>query len=166
MIRPLLGRTPLPLHRLPAVPSQMQSHMAWQPPPLGGRAIAFGMAAPLLPLPACGERVGVRGRAPRQRVCPEAQTRGYAPSPGICAKSAQIPTSFRKRREAWAAAKCENTTVRGGERSAASRRKGGDSASTYTPSPSFTAPPSPHPGLPSAVRPSPFGEGWPHVVLP
>jgi hypothetical protein len=29
----------------------------------------------------------------------EAQTRGEAPSPGICAKSAQIPTPPRKRRE-------------------------------------------------------------------
>jgi hypothetical protein len=39
-------------------------------------------------------RVGVRGAD-----FPHAQTRGEAPSPGICAKSAQIPTSPRKRGE-------------------------------------------------------------------
>src|SRR5215831_1554492 len=38
---------------------------------------------------------------------PQAQTRGDAPSPGICAKSAQIPTSPRKRGEVQAAAACD-----------------------------------------------------------
>src|SRR6266481_3813022 len=49
----------------------------------------------------------------------------------------------------------------GGGRSArASGPGGGDSASAYSASPSSAASPSPHPGLPSAVRPSPSRGGW------
>jgi tRNA pseudouridine32 synthase / 23S rRNA pseudouridine746 synthase len=49
----------------------------------------------------------------------------------------------------------------GGGRSArVSGPGGGDSASAYAASPSSAAPPPPHPGLPSAVRPSPFRGGW------
>jgi hypothetical protein len=65
-----------------------------------------GERCSLSPLAAAsGEMVGVRGLstgADSSRVkvpCHEAQTRGEAPSPGICAKSAQIPTSPRKRGE-------------------------------------------------------------------
>src|SRR5262249_2479691 len=44
-----------------------------------------------------GEGRRHRGRlAAARRTFPQAQTRGEAPSPGICAKSAQIPTSPRK----------------------------------------------------------------------
>jgi len=62
-------------------------------------------AALSAPSPACGERVGVRGPLHKGGLAEvkvpfhEAQTRGDAPSPGICAKSAQIPTSPRKRGE-------------------------------------------------------------------
>jgi len=49
--------------------------------------------------PACGERGPLHkgGLAEAEVPLREAQTRGEAPSPGICAKSAQIPTSPRKR---------------------------------------------------------------------
>jgi len=49
----------------------------------------------------------------------------------------------------------------GGGRSArASGPGGGDSACAYTASPSSDAPPPPHPGSPTAIRPSPFRGGW------
>jgi alpha-D-ribose 1-methylphosphonate 5-triphosphate synthase subunit PhnI len=55
----------------------------------------------------------------------------------------------------------------GGGRSArASGPGGGDSASTNSTSPSSLAPPSPHPGLPSAVRPSPSRGGWRDAAPP
>src|SRR5262245_53889773 len=54
----------------------------------------------------------------------------------------------------------------GGRSARASGPGGGDSASSYTASPSSPAPPSPHPGLPSAVRPSPSRGGWPNAVAP
>jgi hypothetical protein len=70
--------------------------------PLGAK---LGERLFLLPLPACGERVGVRGPLHKgglgrvKCLSTKAQTRGKAPSPGICAKSAQIPTSPRLRGE-------------------------------------------------------------------
>src|SRR5215471_18559466 len=60
------------------------------------RAIAFGTAL-LLPLPACGERVGVRGPFHRLRLAEK--------PPHPARKSA--PTSPRKRGEVKAAAKCD-----------------------------------------------------------
>src|SRR5260221_7157907 len=58
-------------------------------------ALTYGVRELSAPSPrSCGERVGVRGAD-----FPHVQTRGEAPSPGICAKSAQIPTSPRKRGE-------------------------------------------------------------------
>jgi len=66
--------------------------------PIRGQDLSGGAYRPLLPLPACGERVGVRGPLHKgglgESEVPfhDAQTRGEAPSPGICAKSAQIPT--------------------------------------------------------------------------
>ena len=47
----------------------------------------------LLPLPACGERVGVRGRLHRLR--PSAQTRGDAPSPGAQERADLSPQAGR-----------------------------------------------------------------------
>jgi tRNA pseudouridine32 synthase / 23S rRNA pseudouridine746 synthase len=55
----------------------------------------------------------------------------------------------------------------GGGRSArVSGPGGGDSASAYTASPSSAVPPPPHPGLPSAVRPSPCRGGWSDADVP
>src|SRR5260370_1441672 len=62
--------------------------MAAQPSTVEFRTLGVDFRRPL-PLPACGERGPLH----------EAQTRGEAPSPGICAKSAQIPASPRKRGE-------------------------------------------------------------------
>jgi precorrin-3B synthase len=59
-------------------------------------------APPALPLPACGERVGVRGRfheSEPQSVSTDAQTRETAPSPG----SLRDPTSPRTRGEVFPA---------------------------------------------------------------
>jgi hypothetical protein len=67
------------------------------------------IAARLLPLPARGERVGVRGRFPESeplRMTTEAQTRGKAPSPG----SLRAPTSPRTRGEVMSAAPGESAT--------------------------------------------------------
>src|SRR5262249_12014090 len=70
---------------------------------------------PRLPL------VDMRGRgalASGKRTSPRAQTRGDAPSPGICAKSGQIPTSLRVRGEVKV--KCDRPS-----RLSAMRRGGG-----------------------------------------
>ena len=51
-----------------------------------------------LPLPACGERVGVRGRcrdSEPKRCSTDAQTRGEAPSPGSLARSDLSPHAGR-----------------------------------------------------------------------
>jgi hypothetical protein len=60
--------------------------LAFTPMVLAVFAVGLVMAAArLLPLPACGERVGVRGRfheSEPPRVCSNAQTRDTAPSPG------------------------------------------------------------------------------------
>ena len=55
-------------------------------------------AAALLPLPACGERVGVRGRfreSEPPRISSDAQTRGEAPSPGSLTRSDLSPHAGR-----------------------------------------------------------------------
>jgi hypothetical protein len=66
--------------------------------PLEGQGNRTRAGHAVLPLPACGERGGVRGLFHKRKLA--AQACGEAPSPGICATSAQIPTSPRKRGEA------------------------------------------------------------------
>ena len=73
---------------------------------LGGLVL---IAAQLLPLPARGERVGVRGRFREfepQRISSDAQTRDAAPSPGPL----RAPTSPRTRGEVGSAALGEGAT--------------------------------------------------------
>jgi hypothetical protein len=54
-----------------------------------------GGTAVLLPLPACGERVGVRGPVDRFRLAPQAQARGEAPSPGAQERADLSPQAGR-----------------------------------------------------------------------
>ena len=65
--------------------------------------------APLLPLPACGERVGVRGRCHASEPLFAAQTRGDAPSPGA---QARRPLPARGERCAQPAPRSATSTVK------------------------------------------------------
>src|SRR5260221_14228794 len=73
--------------------------------PLQRRVTAFRWA-PLLPLPACGERVGVRGPFPRLRLA-ERPPHPPPPFPPPLAGEGRVgATSPRKRGEGKAEAKC------------------------------------------------------------
>jgi Nitrite/Sulfite reductase ferredoxin-like half domain len=81
----------------------LQARRAPLQPVRFGSVVAIDLslsAPPALPLPACGERVGVRGRFDESelpRISTDAQTRGEAPSPG----SLRDPTSPRTRGEVF-----------------------------------------------------------------